>query len=126
MLRELLEAKNDSYYAIFKIEKILKHSGIIVSDLLRGNQLKLLVDKGLNLSITPQSLIASTIVEFPEFVMTSGAAIPVTNISDYVYYLLNNDFKDFASKSKLEQSKLAGKFIKYCLAENISEQIKYI
>ncbi|MFN8770573.1 MAG: hypothetical protein ACK5Z5_07760 [Neisseriaceae bacterium] len=125
-LQPLLQAKKNSYYAILKVESVSKYGGIVVLDMLRGNQQKLLIDKGLNLSITKPAIIASTIMEFPEFIMTSGASLPVTSMSSHVSYLLDNDFKEFTIKSKLEQSTLIATFLKYCLGMGISEHIRYI
>ena len=125
-LLDLSVAKGNSYYAILKFEEYLPDGGIVVHDMLRNNQQKLLIDKGLNLSNLKPMVIATTVVEFTDFIMTTGAAVPVVRIMDYISNLLDSDFKDFANKSKNEQSKLVAKFYKYCFSSSVLNHIKYI
>lgn len=120
-------AAQKAEFSIFGVEKTISHGGVIVMDLLRGKK-ELLIDKGLSLSGLPGVVMASTVLHFPEFIMTSGAALPLNHvIADVVVPIeeyLEKRHKS-GSLSKKENGAFATKILKICFRESVSDNIAY-
>jgi hypothetical protein len=72
----LLEAITKASYRILGIEFIEVGVGMYCRDLLRGQRL-FLKDKGFSNTTTPGCVLASNVLDLPEFSMTTGGALPI-------------------------------------------------
>ena len=121
-------AMKNADFAILFIEKTLQHGGVIVADLLRGGKRELLIDKGFSQSTKPGLLLASTILRYPEFITTTGTALPLNKISNEIGLLLEEHaakYEKFDSLPKAQQSKFITNLLKICFREEVSEYVRY-
>lgn len=121
-------AMKNAQFAIFSIERTLPHGGVIVADVLRGGKRELLIDKGFSESGIPGLLLASTILRYPEFITTTGTALPLNNILNRIELLLGDYAKKYESFDvlpKIQQSKFIANLLKICFREEVSENIRY-
>jgi len=72
----LLDAMTKASYRILGIEFIEVGVGMYCRDLLRGQRL-FLMDKGFSNTTTPGCVLASNVLDLPEFSMTAGGALPI-------------------------------------------------
>jgi hypothetical protein len=121
-------AMKNAQFSIFGIEKTLPHAGVIVADVLRGGKRELLIDKGFSESAVPGLLLASTILRYPEFITTTGTALPLNSISNRIELLLEDyarKYESFDLLPKTQQSKFIANLLKICFREEVSENIRY-
>lgn len=76
--REVLEAKRDARYSIFAGVRTEPGVGVWMKDVFRPGEEVLVVDRGLALS-DPRLAMATRLMRFPEFAMTTGAGIPIVD-----------------------------------------------
>jgi len=72
----VLQAMRQAYYGLLLVEDALPGVGVRVCDLLRDRRF-LLADIGLSQTATEEGILATHVVPFDEFSMTSGAALPL-------------------------------------------------
>ena len=124
----VLEAMACAEFAILGVEKTLPNGGVLVKNLLSDGATELLIDKGFSQSAVPGLILASTILRYPKFIATTGAALPIHNIVDELNTLLaasGQQYDGFNAMPKVEQSKLVTSLTKVALQNNASESIRY-
>ncbi len=72
----VLKAMSESYYSLIQVEDVVGEVGVQVHDMLADNRF-LLVDIGFSQTVGEDLVIATRLIPFEDFVMTSGAALPV-------------------------------------------------
>lgn len=121
-------AMQQASFALLGVIKTLPHGGVLVKDLLRDGRQELLLDKGFSSSAKPGLILASTIVRYPEFIMTTGAALPINSLVDELSYLLTefgHKYDNFDDMSRQDKSKFIANLLKIGLEAGVSESIKY-
>ncbi len=125
----VLNAMLDSYYSLVQVEDVVDGIGIGAHDLLRDKRF-FLVDIGFSQTAVQGVVIAARIIPFEDFVMTSGAALPVD--ADTLAEILNlltqrfdggpEKFQDFSVGQKAD---LTASIIQLCLESNAYSRITY-
>ncbi len=72
----VLEAVAGAHYRVMEVVSVERGVGVGVRDLLRGDEL-FIIDRGFGGTVGPGFLLASNVLEFPEFASTTGAALPI-------------------------------------------------
>lgn len=72
----LLAAMGRAFFSIFQVTDVVKDVGVLVMDILRDRS-HLLVDIGLSESAVKHMVLASRVLPFDRFIMTTEAALPV-------------------------------------------------
>jgi hypothetical protein len=111
-------------FALLVIENTLPNGKVLVKNLLGSGETELLMDRGISLSGKAGLMLASTILRFPKFIMTTGAALPVLTNSEELE-LLKSSYKSQNAFRKQDKAKFIAKFIKFSLEAEASEFIKY-
>ena len=125
----VLKAMLESYYSLIQVEDIVSGVGIRAHDLL-NNKRFLLVDIGFSQTVVNGFVIATRIIPFEDFVMTSGAALPIDegtlsqimNLLTEQYEGGPEKFRDFSVTQKAD---LAASIINLCLDADASSHIAY-
>ncbi len=125
----VLKAMLESHYSLVQVEDIVERIGIWAHDLL-NNRRFLLVDIGFSQTAGEGVVIAARIIPFEDFVMTSGAALPVdTDTLIQIMDLLTEQvdggpskFRDFSVEQKAD---LTASIIHICLEADASSRIAY-
>lgn len=135
----VLKAMSESYYSIIQVEDIVEGVGIRAHDTLRDKRF-LLVDMGFSRTALEGLVIAARLIPFEDFVMTSGAALPVDadtliKITDLLMQRFvggPDKCRDFSVKQKArraahsaQQADLAATIIRLCLEADASSRIAY-
>jgi hypothetical protein len=79
-----LQAMEQAIYSVFIVERVERGVGLLIRDVL-SEELYFLVDIGLSQSADERTAFASRLLPFDEFVMTSGAALPVGYVDENMY-----------------------------------------
>lgn len=125
----VLKAMSESYYSIIQVEDIVEGVGIRAHDTLRDKRF-LLVDIGFSKTALEGLVIAARLIPFEDFVMTSGAALPVDadtliKITDLLMQRFvggPDKCRDFSVKQKAD---LSASIIRLCLEADASSRIAY-
>ena len=72
----LLQAKSQSFFTLVQVMEVVEHVGVWVDDLL-GSRRFLMVDIGFSETAVEGLVLATRIIPFSDFTMSSGAARPV-------------------------------------------------
>jgi hypothetical protein len=127
--RLVLKAMSQSFYTLVRIKEVLPEVGVLLYDLL-GDKDIFLIDIALSRTADPGFTIATRILPFEGFAMTSGAALPVhaetlSAITDY----LNRNYETGAagqpSANVPNREYSAADIIRLCLEAGSSSYIKY-
>ena len=87
------------------------------------------MDEGFSFSTSKGFMIATTYVSFPEFSMTTGAALPIIGYADDIITLveeLNLDHCIFSELSVKQQMKFISILTQYCLEHGALDRIGYV
>ena len=117
----------ESHFSILLVEEVRPHNGIVVNDLLY-NQKELLIDRALSKTVAPNTILASTLLRFPEFIMTTGAAFPLHNINNKLESVVNKYTKDnntFKTMSQKEKNLFIADIYKWCFSEEVFDFVNY-
>jgi putative DNA-invertase from lambdoid prophage Rac len=82
-LKKALQALMESYFTILRVDQILSGNAVRVFDYLR-NDYYILMDEALNNTSKPGKHLVATLLDFKEYIMTSGGAI-LFDIDTYHY-----------------------------------------
>ena len=126
--RIVINAMQKAQYAILSLEKIIKHGGVIVVDYLNNQKKDLLIDINFSKTATDKILLATTILRYPRFIVTTGTSLPLNTVIKDVAEDLHHFIErhtTFDSASKKDQTKFITKILKTCFAKNASENIRY-
>jgi hypothetical protein len=125
--KTVLAALQQAEYAFLAVEKVLPHGGVIVHNFFRKER-ELLIDKELSQSAVPGIGLATTILRFPNFIMTTGAALLLNNVAKSLLPIIDEHLKKygaFESMSKIQLSLLVANIVKICFREEATESITY-
>jgi len=125
----VLKAMLESHYSLIQVEGIMEGVGIRAHDLL-NNRRFLLVDIGFSQTAEEGVVIAARIIPFEDFVMTSGAALPVDadtliQIMDLLTEQFDGGPEKFQDFSVEQKADLTASIIHICLEADASSRIAY-
>ncbi|HPD31144.1 MAG TPA: SEC-C domain-containing protein [Phycisphaerae bacterium] len=126
-----LQAMCNSKYRFLAVTAVAPSLGIEAVDLLR-NERRLIADESFSRMAVPGLLLASRIVDMPEFSMTTGAALPVTvEVLEEIWHQLDADRGNINSidpkNATFEQEvALATLIISAALKHRTSCRIRYV
>jgi hypothetical protein len=116
----VLEAKKGARFSIFQVQRPVWGVGIEVLDVLRV-QNRILADVNLSYSIPYGAALASRVLDFGDFLMTTGAGFPVSpTVLDRAFAYLDDLGKTPESGAQLnaqEQSDLATHMLRWYLSD---------
>lgn len=125
----VLKAMSESFHTLLQVESVLPGVGVLANDLI-GDKQFLLVDIGFSHAAVRGVVIATRILPFEEFAMTSGAALPVDEHT--LLEISNSVLKQFAGEDgehitvdMREKADFTAAIIRICLENNSSSQIEY-
>jgi hypothetical protein len=124
----VLQAMRQAYYGLLLVEDVLPGVGVRVCDLLRDRRF-LLADIGLSQTATEEGILATHVLPFDEFSMTSGAALPLD--SDTLATIRDEVFpRDREARlletwepTREEEAEMAAAIIRLCLEAGASSFI---
>ena len=124
----MIDILQKASYGILTVRETLPFGGVYVEDSLH-NKAFLLMDEGFSFSTSKGFMIATTYVSFPEFSMTTGAALPIIGYADDIITLveeLNLDHCIFSELSVKQQMKFISILTQYCLEHGALDRIGYV
>jgi hypothetical protein len=125
----VVKAMLQSFHTLVQVEDVLPGVGVRVNDLL-GNKQFLIIDMGFSKTAIKGVVIAARILPFEDFVMTSGAPLPVDAVTllailDYASQHYGSEDGKHIYANVPEKADLTAAIIRMCLAANSSDQIEY-
>ena len=125
----VLEALRQASFAILRVDQTVEGFGAHVTELLDERRL-LLADIWLSRTAKPGLVIAARLMPLGDFVMTTGAQVPLGSGNSQVLKALlrmyDNLFRDEAAGSRSErQADLGGRIIQMALEAGASERIHH-
>jgi hypothetical protein len=122
-------AMSQSFHTLIQVEDVLQNVGAIVNDLL-GDRQFLLIDMGLGQTAKKGMVIATRLLPFNGFVMTSGAALPVDKhtleeIIDYAFEHYGSEDGQYIDVDIQQRPDLTTAIIRICLKAKALEYIRY-
>ena len=126
---KVLKAMSESFYTLVQVEDVLPGVGVRVNDLL-GDKQFLLIDIGFSNTAERGVVIATRILRFEDFVMTSGAALPIdgqtlSEIFDLAVEHYGSEDGNYIDLDMQEKSDLTATIIRLCLRNDTNSQIFY-
>jgi len=118
----VLAAKSRSFHTLVQVTEVIEEVGVWVNDLL-GNREFLIVDLGLSQTATEKLVIATRIVPFEDFTMTSGAPLVVSekslrNILTYLEDRFGSKDADYVEIDFDQRAELNAAIIRCCLQQD--------
>jgi len=126
---KVLRAMSESFYTLIQIEDVLPGVGVLVNDLL-GDRQFLLIDMGFSETAEQKMVIATRLLPFEDFVMTSGAALPVdqetlSRILDFAVEHYGGEDDRYIDVDMQERADLIAEIIRSCLNIRSDSQVFY-
>jgi len=123
------QAIRNARYTFLKAERRLPGVGLEAQDVLYRQKL-LLTDVGFSKSVQPGMWIATRLLVFDDFAMTTGAALPIAVLDERDARKMIDEFdrgspEDFGALSRESRSQLATVFVRMALAMGVSENVLY-
>jgi hypothetical protein len=117
-------------YSIFNVLKTYADIGADVRDMIRGDSIRM-IDRRFGSTARPGVYLAMRLIIFPDWAMSSGAALPVTE--EYVNSLIENMDRIIGQTTRdlptvlsgEQQAELATTIIRDCFAAGATDQIAY-
>lgn len=125
----VVNAMSESFYTLVQVDDILPGVGVRINDLM-GNRQFLLIDMGLSQTAVDDIVLATRLLPFEDFVMTSGAALPVdretlVEIFDVAFQQYGNMDNGNITFDMQQKADLTAAIIRLCLENDSSSQIEY-
>jgi hypothetical protein len=125
----VLKAMSQSFYTLVRIAEVLPGVGVLADDLFSDRRYPI-IDMGLGSSAVKGSVLATRLIPFADFVMTSGAALPVdvetlAKIFDSVLPRFGNEAGRYIEIDAQRKPDLDAAIIRVCLENEMSQHIKY-
>jgi hypothetical protein len=124
----LLQAMQQAYYSLFRVNAQEPGVGVAIQDALRGDS-AFLADIGFSHSMPKGQIFASRLIPLEDFVMTGGAGLPVNQSAmSRIVKELEHSFgstTDLGHLSDTQEADLAAMVIRTLLRSGASEQIQY-
>ncbi len=124
----MLDILQQASYGILSVKETLSFGGTYVEDVL-NNKTFLLMDEGLSFSASKRLTIATTYITFPEFSMTTGAALPINDCLDTLDMLIEDfelENKLFSELQPKQQLKFVVSLTQEALKRGALEQIGFV
>ena len=124
----VLAAMRQAFFSLFQVSQVVKGLGVRVTDILRDRE-HLLADVNLGKSAVEHTVLASRVLPFDGFIMTTGAALPVSaEVLEWVVRNLERDdltTEDMLALSREGWSQIEASVMRACLHSDGDEHIKY-
>ena len=124
----LLAALQRVFFSLFKVTEIVAGAGIRVLDIIRDRE-HFMADVNLSRSAVAGGIMASRVVPFEDFIMTTGAGLPLDlqAMKEAALYLdeKGEDLLAEQETSREKNSEMAAELIKLCLACAASSRNEY-
>jgi hypothetical protein len=125
----VLKAMTESFYTLVQVEQVLKGVGVWANDLL-GDRRYPLIDMGLGKTGAKGLVIATRLLPFADFVMTSGAPIPIDpevteEILDYINHQFSSENGKYITLDMQQRADLMTTIIRLCLGDNMAAHVRY-
>lgn len=125
---ELLHTLQKASYGVLSVLETLPFGGVYVEDCLNDKTF-LLMDEGLSFSAQKGLIIATSYLTFPEFTMTTGAALPIIYHIDKLEELIDEfdiEYRHFFELPVKQQSKFIAQLTKHCLEHGSLDHIGFV
>ena len=124
----VLAAKKRAFYSLFTVEEIVPDVGVHVHDILY-NRRYFLADVGSSQTTVAGVILASRVIPFNDFIMTTGAALPVDldvmeKLSEWLKEMCKSP-QDKPNTTREEDAEVAAKSIALCLKSEGVNRISY-
>ena len=125
----VIKAMSESFYTLVQIEQALKGVGALADDLL-GDRKYLIADMGLSISGVKGLAIATRLLPFADFVMTSGAPLPIDpeateEIFDFIKQQFGTKEGKYITLDTEQKADLTTTIIRLCLGDNMTSHVRY-
>lgn len=125
----VVKAMSESFHTLVQVEDVLPEVGVRANDLM-GDKQFLIIDMGFSETAIKGIVIAARILPFEDFVMTSGAPLPVdrktlSEILDSVFQQYGSEDGKYITVDMQEKADLTAAIIRLCLEKDSSYQIEY-
>ena len=126
----LLQAQSQSFYTLVQITEVVEHVGVWADDLLGSRQF-LIVDIGFSETAVEGVVLATRLIPFADFVMTSGAARVLDekclrNIFAYLEQQFNSDDGKYLEIPARRRPEMTAAILRFCLQQpEDSPRIQY-
>ena len=125
----VVKAMSESFYTLLQVEDVLPGVGVRVNDLLNDRQY-LLADIAFSTTAAKGVVLATTILPFFDFVMASGAALPVNRdalleIFDFASEPFDTDDGKYFTMDMQQRADFTAAIIRICLEQDSSDRIEY-
>ena len=123
-----LAAKKRAFYSLFQVEGVVPDVGVHVHDILY-NRRHFLADVGFSQTTVAGVVLASRVIPFDGFIMTTGAALPVDvevmeELSEWLEETCRSP-QDMPNTTREEDAEVAAKSIALCLQSEGAHRISY-
>ena len=124
----VLAAKKQAFYSLFQVEDVVPGMGVRVHDILYNRE-HFLADVGFSQTAVTGKILASRVIRFDGFIMTTGAALPVAldameGLSVWLEETCRSP-QDMANTTREEDAEVAAKSIALCLQSEGAQRISY-
>jgi len=125
----VVKAMSESFYTLVQVEDVLPGVGVRVNDLMNDRQY-LLTDIGFSTTASRGIVLATRILPFYDFVMASGAALPVDpdalrEIFDFASQHFAADDGKYFTMDMQQRTDFTAAVIRICLEQDSSDRIEY-
>jgi hypothetical protein len=124
----VLAGMRQAFFSLFQVSRVVKGLGVCVTDILRDGE-HLLADVNLGESAVEHMVLASRVLPFDGFIMTTGAPLPVSvEVLKWVVANLERDdltTEDLRAMSSEGWSQIEISVMRACLHHTDDEHIKY-
>jgi len=125
----VLKAMSESFYTLVEIAEVLPGVGALADDLFSDRRYPL-IDMGLGSSAVEGFVLAARLIPFADFVMTSGASLPVdpetlAEIFDSVLPRFGKEDSKYIEIDAQRKADLDAAIIRVCLENDMAQHIKY-
>lgn len=125
-----VKAMSESFYTLVQVRAVLPEIGVRVNDLLADREY-LLIDIGFSQTSVKGLILATRLLPFDDFVMTSGAALPIDSnemlleIFNVILPQHGRADDEYISLDMEQRADLTAAIIRLCLENDMSSQIEY-
>ena len=122
----VLAANRRSFYSLFQVEGIVPQVGVHVDDLLHDRRY-FMADVGFSQTAVKGAVLAAWVLPFEDFLMTSGAPLPVDadTLANIIQLPALNQPERIKNLSKPEMADVAAAIIHLCIKSHSSRGVYY-
>ena len=125
---EFLKAMGKAYFSLFQMKRAVPGTGVHVNDILHEEEV-FLADMGFSHTTHPGIILASRVLPYEGFVMTSGAALPVTpkTLDQIIDALESHPSHGMGMRDRplKEREQWIGRLLHICIRNKASEHVVY-